>query len=256
MPQTTPKILFWDIETSLITGKAFKIWDTNILDISEDWYLLSFSWRWGDEKTTFVKALCDYKGYKSGKDKEVNLVKDLWKLLDKADILVHHNGDKFDLKKARAKFLEFGLPPHSPVRTIDTLKEARKQFGFTSNKLNDLGAKLGVGKKTPHTGLRLWLECMDGIESAWKLMKKYSLQDTKLLYEVYMKMVPWMTSAHLGNFVDGKKPVCPNCGGTHFHKRGTTKTNSGLYQRYHCQGCGAYPRARKKIKGSGNPLTH
>lgn len=252
-----PKILYWDIETSLITGKSFKIWDTNLLDIDEDWYMLSVSWRWDHEKVTNVKALCDYKGYKSGKDCEEKLIKDIWKLIDEADVIIGHNNDKFDFKKARAKFLEFGLPPHSPVAKVDTLKIARREFGFTSNKLNDLGEKLGIGKKTPHTGLRLWLECMDGEPAAWKLMKKYSKQDTVLLYDVFHKLKPWITSGlNMGMLVEDGTPTCPSCGSTDLQKRGFAVTNSGKYQRFQCKCCGKYPRARNKLKGSGNPLTH
>lgn len=257
MKDSKPKILFWDIETSLLTGKTFKIWDTNILDLTEDWFLLSISYRWGHEKKTHVKALCDFKGYKQGNDKEELLVKEMWKLIDEASIIVHHNGNKFDLKKARAKFLEFGLPPHSPVQTIDTLLVARREFGFTSNKLADLGKKLGIGKKTPHTGLRLWLECMEGDKKAWNLMKKYSKQDTILLYDLYQKLIPWMTNTtNLGILVEDGTPICPKCGHNYLVKRGFSTTNAGKYQRMRCKKCQGYSRLRTKEKGSGNPLTH
>jgi len=251
------KVLFWDIETSLLIGKAFKIWDTNILDIDQDWYMLSYSWRWDHEKKTNVKALCDYKGYKSGKDCEEKLIRDLWKLLDEADIIVHHNGDKFDYKKARAKFLEYGLPPHSHVEKVDTLKIARREFALTSNRLNDIGEKLGLGTKTPHTGLRLWLECMDGCKKAWKLMKKYSKQDTILLHKVYYKLLPWRTNGiNFGMLIEDGTAICPNCSSDDVMKRGFSYTNSGKYQRFQCKDCGKYSRTRSKIKDSGNPLTH
>lgn len=251
-----PKVLFWDIETSLIVGKTFQIWNTNVLDIQEDWYMLSFSWRWGHEKTTYVKALCDYPGYNSGNDCEKLLVKDLWKLIDEADVLVHHNGDKFDLRKSNAKFLAYGLKPYSPVKSIDTLKQARKHFGFTSNKLNELGKLFGVGTKTPHTGIRLWLECMEGDLKAFNLMKKYSKQDTILLYEVYNKLLPWITPVNMGMFVEDGTPTCPNCCSEKMQKRGYSTTNAGKYQRYQCTNCGKYSKDRNKIKGTGNPLTH
>jgi rubredoxin len=99
---------------------------------------------------------------------------------------------------------------------------------------------------------------MDGVKSAWNLMKKYSKKDTILLYDVYEKIKPWITSGvNMGMLVsEGDEAVCPACGSDQLQKRGFATTNSGKYQRYQCKNCGKYPRARNKIKGSGNPLTH
>ena len=44
------------------------------------------------------------------------------------------------------------MPPPSPYKTIDTLKIARKYFGFNSSKLDDLGRVLGAGEKVRHGG--------------------------------------------------------------------------------------------------------
>ena len=251
-----PKILFYDIESTPIKIWAWSHYDTNALKIIEDWYMLCFSHSWLGEKTTHVKGLCDYKGYKSRNDCEEKLVRELWKLFDEANVVCGHNIRRFDNKKAKVKFLEYGLKPYSPIKTIDTLTEARK-FGFTSKKLDEIGKKLGVGQKVTHTGMKLWFDCMDGDLKAWKLMKKYNKQDVILNKNVYEKLNPWRENGvNLGMFVEDENPVCPKCGHDKLNKRGFTTTNAGKYQRFHCTSCGCYPRARNKIKKSGNPLTH
>ena len=248
-----PKVLFWDIETSPIFGAAWRRYDTTLLDITNDWYMLTYSYKWKHEKTAHVVALNDYEGYDPNSEDDFNLVSDLWELLDEADILVHHNGDKFDLKKANAKFIQHDLPPYSPVSTIDTLRQARKHFNFTSNKLDDLGKLLQVGEKVSHSGYSLWRGCMLGDEESWKKMKKYSKQDAVLLEKVYNKLLPWIKSTNLGRHQDGY--ACPSCGSSNVMKRGFSTTNSGVYQRYQCNDCSAWSRSRKKVKNSGNKLT-
>jgi hypothetical protein len=41
----------------------------------------------------------------------------MWKLLDRADVVVGHNADKFDVRKGNARFIAHGLPPPPPYRT-------------------------------------------------------------------------------------------------------------------------------------------
>ena len=250
------RTLFFDIESSPIKGYTWQTYDARVLDIVEDWYMLCFAHKWQGEKASYVKGLCDYKGYKSGKDCEEKLVKDLWKVFDEAEVVVGHNIRKFDIKKAKAKFIEYGLKPYSPIKTIDTLTEARK-FGFTSKKLDEVGKKLGVGRKISHMGIQLWFDCMEGDQKAWKTMKKYNKQDVVLNEKVFDKLNPWRENGvNMGMLVDDGNPICPCCGHDDLMKRGFTYTNSGKYQRYQCKKCGRYPRARDKVKNSGNPLTH
>ena len=67
---------------------------------------------------------------KTRDDKRV--LQSIWKLLDEADIVIGHNGDRFDLRKLNARFIDNDINPPSPFRTIDTLKVARREFAFVS----------------------------------------------------------------------------------------------------------------------------
>lgn len=256
-----PKILLIDIETTPLNMYAWRMWQTDALSVIEDFYILCFSYKWYGEKKTHVKSLIDYPSYSKDIKSDKLLMKDAWKLLEEADIVLGHNSDRFDIKKLNARMLINGMPPYSPVRQIDTLKMARKTFGFTSNKLDELGKALGVGRKEQvGSKLQMWFDCMAGNSSsdskkAWKDMKQYAKQDVVLLEEVYDKLKPWSPTVNLGMYVDRDNPVCPKCGHDDLMKRGTSATNSGEYQRYQCKSCRGYSRARNKITNSGNPLT-
>ena len=106
---------------------AWNIWETNIIEVIEDWYILSFAYRWADEKEVTVRALPDYPGYKKNPKSDKRLVKDLHKLISRCDILVAHNAP-FDTKKSNARFLHHGLKPTPPYRVVDTLAILRKYF--------------------------------------------------------------------------------------------------------------------------------
>ncbi len=181
---------------------------------------------------------------------EKQLVQKLHKILGEADIIVAHNGDEFDAKKARAKFVEFGLPALPPSQQIDTKKIAKRHFRFSSNSLNNLGELLGVGKKMPTGGFDLWLDCMAGKIAAWKKMEAYNKQDVLLLERVYLKLRPWVQNHP--NVAAGDKPsACPKCGTDRpLHFRGYRRMAAGSYRRYQCRDCGAWSRSRTVEKGS------
>ena len=82
---------------------------------------------------------------------------------------------------------------------------------------------------------------MNGDEEAWERMREYNEHDVILTEKYYDKVLPWITTGiNRSAFTDSH--VCPNCGGTHLHSRGFTKTLSLRYQRFQCQDCGAWSR--------------
>ena len=61
--------------------------------------------------------------------------------------------------------------------------------------LDHISQELGIGKKTSHQGFDLWQKCMADDVTAWKLMKKYNINDVKLTEELYEKVKPWLKQA-------------------------------------------------------------
>ena len=248
---TDATIMYLDIETAPSLGWVWGKWETNVIDFKSDWYVLSYAYKFaGQDKVTSV-GLDDFAAYKRDKEDDKQLIKSLWKLIDKADIIIAHNGDGFDLPKINTRFLTHGLKPPTPYKTVDTLKIARKVFKFDSNKLDDLGRYLGVGRKLPHTGFHLWKGCMSGDPAAWKLMKEYNGHDVELLEDVYEIMRPWHTGHPNVNKFSANL-ACPKCGNTNVQRRGFSYTLLSRKQRFQCTGansCGAwYEGSAKKAK--------
>ena len=247
--QPSPRILLVDIETFPILAHVWEVYEANALDVVTHSLISCFSAKWlGGKQIT--KALPDYAGYKAGSEDDRRLVRDLWRLLDVADVVVWQNGDKFDRRKINARIIKHGMNPPSPYKTVDTLKEARRTFGFPSRKLDSMGEYLGIGRKVHTGGFLLWQKCMKGEAAAWKKFKQYCAQDVRLLEAIYLKFRPWMTS-HPNVGVWAEDDCCPRCGSNKVQSRGSVRTVTTQYQRGFCGSCGGWFRFSKAQKTIG-----
>lgn len=243
------KILIYDIETAPIIGYTWGLYEQNVISIKDDWFMLCFAYKWLGEKETHIIAQPDFRGYKAGSQDDFGVVKKLWALFDEADVILAHHGDAFDMRKSNSRFILNGLTPPSPYHTIDTKKVAKKYFKFDSNSLNNLGDYLKLGQKKQTGGFSLWLGCLAGDMKAWDKMKKYNIQDVKLLEKVYLALRPWMKGHPVINFLDEDTRVCPNCASTKVQSRGIYRTKSGIeYRRWACTACSAWSRSRSSEK--------
>jgi hypothetical protein len=243
-----PKILFYDIETAPNLSYVWGHYEQNVIKHDREWYMLCFGYKWEHQKRTYVSSLIDFpEAYAKDPEDDFHVVKKLWELINEADIIVAHNGDKFDQRKANARFIKHGLGPASPVATVDTLKVARKYFYFNANHLNSLGKHLGLGEKVETGGFETWAGCMRGDSKAWRKMIKYCRQDVVLLRDVYLALRPWMTNhPNRNTYEEGNG--CPTCGHLTLHRRGYKTTKTMRYIQMQCQACGSYCRLRVAVK--------
>jgi len=233
------KILLFDIETAPHLAWVWKLYDTNVINVEEYGYMLSFAYKWYGDKKVKAFSLPDFKGYKKNKKDDKQLCLKLWELFNQADIVIGHNGVAFDVKTAQGRFFIHGLKPPIPFKQVDTLKEARKNFKLPSNKLDDIVRMLEFGRKVPHEGFDMWKGCMNGDKKYWKKMVKYNIHDVKLLNDVYEEMRPWVNNHPNLNVLNGTEDKCPRCSGN-VQKRGFAITRTTKHQRLQCQKCGGW----------------
>ena len=250
-----PRILVIDIETAPLMAHIWSIWQhgvgLNMLNL--DWSILSFSCKWvGDPRIHYHDTF-----RQRDKRDDSQLVKKLHKLLDEADIVVAHNGKKFDIRKIQARFVMAGMLPPSPFKVVDTLLESRKNFAMTSHKLEYLTEKLCATKKLTHKqfpGFLLWDEYLKGNPAAQKEMRVYNEVDVISLEELYFILLPWMTGhPNIGVYLPiSDTPTCDKCGHMELIRKGTRTTQVGVYARYQCKKCGGWSRGRQMINSRGH----
>lgn len=237
------KILTLDIETSPNLAHVWAAYKQNVSSkqMLRDTTILSYAGKFLDSKKMYYEDC--------RKNDEVTLLGSLNELLDEADMIVGHNITGFDMPKIRGRSLVHSLSPPSPYKEVDTLRTARKEFGFSINTLEHIAKMLGCSaQKSSHKefpGHELWLGCEAGNIKAWNEMKKYNIQDVYVTEEVYLRMRPYMRQhPNVGVFHLNEDPTCPKCGSSNLQKRGTARTNTQDYQRYQCQECGGWARGR------------
>src|ERR1044072_4109574 len=106
-----PVITLLDIETAPLLGYSWGIWETNVMEVKEAWYMLSFSVKRLGSKKASTYCLPDF--YKKDKQDDKSLITELWNIMDKSDVIIAHNGDRFDIRKANARFIFHGMEPPS-----------------------------------------------------------------------------------------------------------------------------------------------
>ena len=242
------KILLFDIETAPNLGWVWGRWEQDVIEFEREWYMLCFAAKWLGSKKVISYSLPDFSTYKKDKYNDTELVGELWELLNSADIVVTHNGDRFDIKKTNTRLLEDGFSSPHPYQSIDTLKVAKKYFGFTSNKLDDLARKLKFGQKVEHGGFSLWKGCMNGDMKSWRRMVKYNRHDVILLEKVFLKLRPWMKN-HQINFNVHNDTIarCPQCGSRDLMKQGYRFSATTKRQQYTCNDCGSWSSGTKNV---------
>jgi predicted RNA-binding Zn-ribbon protein involved in translation (DUF1610 family) len=235
------RICLWDIETNMNIVGSFSLYpeSINYENILHEWYIITGCWKiLGEDKVYSSSVVDDPQRFKKDHTDDYHVVKTLRDMLEDVDILIHHNGDKFDLKKFNSRLIFHKLPPLPKILTIDTLKEVKKVAAFNSNRLDYLCLHLiGEGKKSTEKGL--WLRVLAGNRAAVREMVAYCKVDVQRLEDLYNRLKPYMKTHP--NLATPDTHNCPKCNSNRTIKRCIKMRASGLrYQQYQCKDCGGY----------------
>jgi hypothetical protein len=209
--------------------------------------MLSWSAKWLNG-VSVTRSLPDYKGYKPGKRNDKALVSELCELLETCDLAVAHNGRKFDIPYTKGRAVINGLQPVRNFKVYDTRDAARRHFGFTSNKQDDIARMLGIERKIP-IHYESWKGCEAGDPKAWKLMVRYNAHDVWMLEQMYLRFRAWDSQHPNLNVISGRDTQgCPSCGSTDYQRRGFNYTTTGRRPEFKCKACGRrYTGKHQKI---------
>lgn len=244
------RTLVFDVETAPLLSYHWQVWKENIgphQAVRASTFLLTWAAKWEGQKAVHSDSLTPEEAV--GED-DSRIVESLSQLVAKADIVVAHNGDRFDLPVLNTRLLELRLDPLPPVKSVDTLKVAKRAFKFTYNRLSYLADFLGHESKHAMT-FEDWRQAVKGDLKALRKMKKYCAQDVLVLENVWNDLKPYAKG--LPRRVDAVREmqkVCPSCGSPELEPAGWHRTNASNFARYKCGDCGRYARSRSAAKGT------
>ncbi len=257
-----PKVLLFDIETSRIHIET-DMWAGDFrhekrlkhADIKEDWYILSWagSWLFSGEAFGGVVTPAEAK-----RRDDQRITRSLHKYIKRADIVITHNGNRFDIKKINWRFLMHYLEPTHRYHSIDTLAKSKQVFGVTSYAMDFMCRQLGYDTKH-HTNLELWENCEAGKQAALNEMLVYNKNDVFMLEDLYLRIRGWMiTHPNMTYLAEMYQPLgpdeyrCKRCGEvinkSKFSQKYTTP-GGFIYATCNCPECGAMLRQTKRIPG-------
>jgi len=226
----TRKRLFYDIETSFCKGHFWRPgYDQRIgpEQITEYAKIICISWKWeGDDKIHNahwgLKAQCDK-----------NLLKKFIKELNKADEIVAHNGDRFDIKWIRTRALFHDIEMRYTYNSIDTLKLCKSYLNLPSNTLAHACKYFGLVAKKDPGGMGTWSDIIfKKDQPALTRMIDYCDGDISSLEALYQKLKPYVQ--HKVNYAvlrGNEKFHCPECSKLSTHNKNYT-TAAGTVQHY------------------------
>jgi len=227
--------LFWDIETSPNIGffwrPGYKV-NLSHDNIITERAIICICYKWEKEKK--VHSLSWDEGC------DIKLCKEFMDVMQNADEMVAHNGDKFDMKWFRARCLKHNLGIPKDVTTVDTLKLSRANFEFNSHRL-DYIAKFLLGYGKIDTSFGLWKRIvLDSCEKSMSHMVRYCKRDVVILQEIYEYIAKHTKmKTHIGVLEGNDGWTCPSCGSSNVIRYGKKIGATGVVrQRMQCQDCG------------------
>lgn len=236
------RILTIDIET---TPNVVYTWGLHDQEIPYDRVItpkrvLCFAAKWEDEDRVLF-----YSEWADGKE---GMLRAAYNLLEEADVVVHFNGVRFDIKHLNAEFAMLGWTKPEPFKQVDLLHVVRANFEFPSFKLAYVAPALGVESKASPGGFETWPGCMNGDPVSQKRMRKYNIQDVRVTEQLFRKVYSWIPNLPPASLVDGMAAAsnqCPYCYSDEIVRRGYAFTQTAAYVKYRCSDCGRYHRSNK-----------
>jgi DNA polymerase elongation subunit (family B) len=243
-----PRIVLYDLETLPNLPEALKVWTqlsnypgqtlkasiTSI--ICAGWKVL------GSKKVECINAW-DFPEWKKDVNDDGPLCRAIYDVLKDADCVVTHNGSRFDWPFLQTRLLYHGLDSLPKIHHVDTCKEAKRHLKVFNNRLNTIADFLTDTKKMEHEGWDLWVKVHSRDPKAMRTMEAYCKKDVLVLEEVFKRLRPLIKSLPNQNLFNPlKAKACPNCGSSRLQSRGKLLTQTRMYNRYHCQDCGAWSR--------------
>lgn len=219
------KILFYDIETSYNEGW---FWRTGYKlrltpdQITKERAIICVSYKWAGEDEVYTLT------WDKNQDDSF-LITQFAEVLQEADLIVAHNGDRFDIRWLRGRAAHHRIPMLPKYKQFDTMRVAQRQFNLNSYSLKYIAKFFKVGEDKMSTRPRLWEDvCLHNDRDALIDMVTYCEQDVVVLEKVY-DVIKMYDNPHLhaGTLEGEVKATSPINGGVNIKHVKTTSSKAG-----------------------------
>lgn len=233
------RVTYFDTERAPLLGWFWELGEQRIHygQIVQHDFFTSCQWQYDDGKVQEY-SLLDNPNFDKDPMNDLVVVKKMREIMENTDVLVAHNGRRFDWPKFKAKMIYHRLKPVRKPHIFDTLTEARTS-SFVSNKLGNLAKLLKTIEKldNPTDFGKLVFGSIKERRAEIKKSVKYGLGDIPALKEIFYVLHPY--SENRINIKTLSEPCsCPRCKSDNIGTRGESKLLSGMVRtQYICLSC-------------------
>jgi uncharacterized protein YprB with RNaseH-like and TPR domain len=134
------------------------------------------------------------KGWKRGKrGDDSEITKQLTKALSNYDVLVAHNGTRFDVPFIRTRLARWGLDRFPDVKIIDPLSIAFRKFRLNRNSLGSISDFIGSADRKHALDWSIWMDCiLNGSTAAMDEIVTHCVADVRELNDVLALVKPYV----------------------------------------------------------------
>lgn len=125
----------------------------------------------------------EYPSWRDGRrSDDHDITAEIMSFLEEFDVLIAHNGVKYDLPFLRTRALQYGLPPLQPLKIVDPVLAARRQLRLQSNSLDAIAKHIDAPfRKTPLEPIVWARAMMDGDVDSMNLIVEHCVADVQVL---------------------------------------------------------------------------
>jgi hypothetical protein len=237
------KGLVVDIETKPLLVYTWGMFQQNIAPSQVvDWGgMLCFAAGWIGSDETIFRAEWE------SKERMLRTIHDLF---CEADYVIGWNSKRFDERKINAEFQRAGMKRPTPYRSIDLMRQQKRDADFPSHKLESRRRLMDRAGKLETGGFPLWIGAMNGDRQSQQTMKEYNIHDKVVTEEEFhdMRSGGWLRGLPNLSIYGGH--CCPGCGSEKLQAVKPYRSDVRLYPQWLCLDCGTASRETKASPGS------
>lgn len=175
-------------------SSALDIWTIGFLDIettglgADFGHILGACIKAANSSVIRTFRIDDYKGYKKDLCNDKQLTLDIVKAMTEYDVLVHYNGDMFDLPFIDTRLAIHGEKRSPLVHSIDMLPIVKRKLRLHSNRLDAVAVALGLSNQKTKLQPMVWQRASHGSKPDLDYIMTHCEADVLVLEEAFRRL--------------------------------------------------------------------
>lgn len=183
-------------------GVALNTWNMGFIDIettglgADFGHVLCACIKSTTSSKIITLRIDDYRSYKHDLCNDKQLVIDIKKEMQNFDVLIHYNGDQFDLPFIDTRLVIHGERRSPLVHTIDLLPIVKRKLRLHSNRLSTVAVALGLTNQKTELRPQIWQRASHGSKKDLDYIVEHCQADILVLEEAFKRVKDYVDAIY------------------------------------------------------------